>query len=459
MIPMDLTAIAGVLDATVAGDAAVTVHHVVADSRLCRPGDLFVAIPGERVDGWDFIDRAATDGAAAALATRPSALPTIVVPDPVAALGALARHVVAQLPDLMVVAVTGSSGKTSTKDLLAAVMAARGPVVAPAGSMNTEVGLPVTALQCDDRTRTLVAEMGARGVGHVAYLCELTPPDIAVVLNVGSAHLGEFGSREVIARAKGEIVEALPAHGFAVLNADDPLVAAMATRTDAQVRTFGAAATADLRITGLELDELARPSFTMTFEGESVDVTLAISGEHSAWNAAAVALAGRVAGIALPDIAQALGAARAVSRWRMEITTTPAGVIVVNDAYNANPDSMAGALKTLAQMGRRRGARTFAVLGEMKELGAESVAAHDEIGRLAVRLNITQVIAVTEGARPIQLGAAHEGSWNGESRFAPDVAEAVALLQDMLQPGDIVLIKASRGVALERVAEALGATP
>lgn len=459
MIPMDLTAIAAAVGGELAGDGSVTVGHVVADSRQCAPGDLFVAIPGERADGWEFITQAAQAGASAALATRPSGLPTVVVADPVVALGALARQVVADLADLTVVAVTGSSGKTSTKDLLAAVMAARGPVVAPAGSMNTEVGLPLTALLCDDSTRTLVAEMGARGVGHIAYLCELTPPDISVVLNVGTAHLGEFGSREAIATTKGEIVEALGSGGIAVLNADDPLVAGMRSRTTAQVLTYGVSAQADLRITQLSLDPLTRPSFTLTFDGDTADVALTVSGEHNAANAAAAALAGCAAGLPLGVVADALSSAQAASRWRMEITTTPDGVIVVNDAYNANPDSMTGALKSLAEMGRRNPGRTFAVLGEMKELGDEAVTAHDEIGRLAVRLNIGQVIAVGEGARPIHMGAAHEGSWNGESAYVADIDEAVALLSDVLQPGDIVLVKASRSVGLERVAVALGAAP
>lgn len=455
----ELSRIAHIVDGALVGDGSVTVHRAVADSRSAGSGDLFVAIPGERVDGFDFIPQAAVGGAVAALATRPSVLPTVVVPDPVEALGVLAREVVASLPDLTVVGVTGSSGKTSTKDLLAAVMARRGPVVAPAGSMNTEVGLPITALQCDNSTRTLVAEMGARGVGHVGYLCAITPPDIAVVLNVGSAHLGEFGSRDNIAEAKGEIVASLGADGCAVLNADDPLVAAMAARTSAQVLTYGVAADADMRITGIDLDELARASFTLSYAGKSVPVRLQVSGEHSAWNAAAAALAGCVAGLDLAEVADALASATGVSRWRMEISTTPSGVIVVNDAYNANPDSMAGALKSLAEMGRRSDGRTFAVLGEMKELGDESVSAHDQIGRLAVRLNIGQVIAIGESARPIHMGAAHEGSWNGESAFAADIEEALAMLASQVRAGDIVLIKASRGVGLERLAQQLGAVP
>ncbi len=459
MIPLPLSAVAAALSAPTSGPGDPVVRHVVADSRAVAPGDLFVAIPGDRVDGHDFIPAAAAAGAVAALSTRPADLPTVVVPDPVAALGELARSVVAALPDLTVVAVTGSSGKTSTKDLLAQVMARRGPVVAPAGSMNTEVGLPLTALDCGPDTRTLVAEMGARGLGHIAYLCSLTPPDISVVLNVGTAHLGEFGSRDVIAAAKGELVTALAPAGVAVLNADDPLVAAMGATAAGAVRTFGVAAGADMRIADLTVDEWARPRFVLVHEGSEVPVALALSGEHNAWNAAAAALAGVTAGIDLADAADALQQTRAISRWRMEVTTTDSGVVVVNDAYNANPDSMAAAMKALAEMGRRSGGRTFAVLGEMKELGPGATVAHDEIGRLAVRLNIGQVVAVGEGARAIHLGAAHEGSWNGESVAVPDAAAAVEFLHAELRPGDIVLVKASRGVALEEVATALGAAP
>lgn len=457
MRPTPLSAIAGAIGAQSVGAGDPMVSGVVADSRLASAGDLFVAIPGERVDGHEFIIGAVAGGAVAALSTRASEVPTILVEDPVTALGDYARSVVTALPDLTVVAVTGSSGKTTTKDLLAAVMRARGPVVAPVGSMNTEVGLPLTALQCDETTRTLVAEMGARGIGHIARLCDITPPDISVVLNVGTAHLGEFGSRAAIAQAKGEIVAALDGSGTAVLNADDPLVAAMAERTTARVLTYGMSAGADLRISDLTLDELARPAFALSYGGSTQRVTLPVSGEHNAWNAAAAALAGCAAGLSLAEVADALQSAT-VSRWRMEVTTTDAGVIIVNDAYNANPDSMAAALKSLAEMGRRSGGRTFAVLGEMKELGDESTTAHDEIGRLAVRLNISQLICVGDGARPIHLGAAHEGSWNGESVAVPDPAAAVAFLQDEVTAGDIVLVKASRSVGLEQVATDLGGT-
>ena len=455
MRPLTLAEVAEAVGGTVSGDATVEVRGASADSRAVAASALFVAIPGERVDGHDYIDQAAAAGAAAALSTRPSTLPTVVVTDPVTALGSLARWLVAGLPDLTVVAVTGSSGKTSTKDLLAAVMARRGPVVAPAGSMNTEVGLPLTALRCDRDTRSLVAEMGARGTGHIAYLCELTPPDISVVLNVGTAHLGEFGSREAIAAAKGEIVEALRPEGVAILNADDPLVAAMAERTSATVLTYGASAGADLRIQDLTLDALARPSFTLTTATEAAAVTMKVSGEHSAWNGAAAVLAGVAAGVPLADAAAALSAAEAVSRWRMEITTTADGVTIVNDAYNANPSSMAAALKSLAEIGRAGSGRTWAVLGEMKELGPDSATEHDLIGRLAVRLNIGRLVAVGDGARPLHLGAAHEGSWDGESVWVADKDAAVALLRAQVVPGDVVLVKGSRSVGLESVAEAL----
>ena len=455
MRPTPLSAVAAAIDAEVVGSADPLVERVVADSRDAGPGDLFVAIPGERVDGHDYIDQAVAAGAVAAISTRASGVPTIVVDDPVAALGDYARASVAALPELTVVAVTGSSGKTSTKDMLASVLAVRGPVVAPVGSMNTEVGLPLTALLCDATTRTLVAEMGARGIGHIARLCGITPPDISVVLNVGTAHIGEFGSRGAIAAAKGEIVEGLTADGTAVLNADDPLVAAMSTRTAARVLTYGMSADADMRISDLAVDALARPSFELRYAGSAQRVSLSVSGEHNAWNAAAAALAGCAAGLTLSEVGAALESAT-VSRWRMEVTTTDSGLVIVNDAYNANPDSMSAALKSLAEMGRRSGGRTFAVLGEMKELGDGSVAAHDELGRLAVRLNIGQLVCVGEGARPIHMGAAHEGSWNGESVAVADVDAAVDFLRPRLAPGDVVLVKASRSVGLERVAAELG---
>jgi len=457
MIALRLSEVAelvgGRLHDAASSDPRVT--GAAADSRLVAPGDLYVAITGERVDGHSFAESVMAAGAAGVLGERPTGAPTIVVEDSVEALGVLARAVVDRLPHLDIVAVTGSSGKTSTKDLIAQVVAARGPVVAPAGSFNTEVGLPLTVLQADEHTRTLVLEMGARGVGHIAYLCGIAPPQVGVLLNVGSAHLGEFGSREAIARSKSEIIADLPASGTAVLFADDPVVRDLREVTDAHVLTFGETQDASVRVEGVRLDALARASFSVTHGGDSVPVALQVHGEHQAANAAAAAAVGVALGMPLREIADGLNAATARSALRMDVQVSPSGVVVINDAYNANPESMRAAMKSLAAMGRGNGGRTFAVLGEMLELGADSPEEHDAIGRLAVRLNLSMTIAVGDGAKPIEMGASHEGSWDGEAMWVPDADGAVAALAQQLRAGDVVLVKASRGVALERVAEAL----
>lgn len=455
MKPLTLSQIADAIGGTLnQADPTTIATGAAADSRLVVPGDLFVAISGERVDGHDYAQTAFDSGAVAVLAQRPVDGPAILVEDPVAALGALAHHLLTLLPQLEVVAVTGSSGKTSTKDLLAAVFARRGPVVAPAGSFNSEVGLPLTVLRCDETTRTLVLEMGARGIGHIEYLCGIAQPKVGIVLNVGTAHVGEFGSREAIATAKGELPAGLPADGIAVLNADDPRVVKMST--PGTTLTYGYAAPADVRIENLELDERIRPVFELVHGTDRAQVHLRVAGEHQASNAAAVAAAGLALQMPLAEIAQGLADAEIVSRWRMEVNDSAAGVTVINDAYNANPESVTAALKALAEFGRNRpDSTTWAVLGEMRELGDSATDDHDRIGRLAVRLHVHRLIAVGEGARAIHLGAAHEGSWDGESQWVPDAAAAAAVLTAEADSGDVVLIKASRAVGLEQVAEVL----
>ncbi len=456
MIRMDLRAIAEAVGGTLVDcpDPGVLVTGAVADSRAAGPGDLYVAIVGERVDGHEFSASAHAAGAVVTLGSRPTGQPSIVVADdPVEALGRLASHVLDQLPAARVVAITGSSGKTTTKDLIATLLEDLGPTVAPAGSFNTEVGLPLTILRATEDTRFLVLEMGARGVGHVAALCRIAPPDVSVVLNVGSAHLGEFGSREAIGRAKGEIVEALDPDGLAVLNADDPIVAGMAALSAAQVVTFGASPSAEVRAVGLTLDDSARARFALHTPSGDADVQMAMVGEHMAANACASAAVALHFGMTPSRVAALLSEAQPRSRWRMEVATTRSGVTVVNDAYNANPESMRAALRSLAAM--RGTGRTIAVLGEMRELGADSIAEHDEVGRLAVRLDISKTIAVGQGARALYLGAAQEGSWNEEAVFVPDVDAAITLLRGLVRPGDVVLVKASRSIGLEAVAHAL----
>ncbi|MBB5789743.1 UDP-N-acetylmuramoyl-tripeptide--D-alanyl-D-alanine ligase [Jiangella mangrovi] len=461
MIPLTLAEIAsatgGRLDAVADPTARVT-GAVVTDSREVVAGGLFVARQGEAQDGHDFASAAVSAGAVAVLASRPVGVPAIVVDDTEVAFGQVARAVMDRLPSLTVVGVTGSSGKTTTKDLLAQVLEPLGPLVAPPGSYNSEVGVPLTVTRVDGDTRTLVVEMGARGPGHIAYLCGIAPPRIGIVLNVGSAHLGEFGDRETIARTKAELVTSLPAAdagGVAVLNADDPVVRRMAEQTEAQVVMVGESVHSDIRAEDVVLDDGGRPSFRLVTADDSADVSLRLVGEHQVSNALAVAAAALALGVPLADVASRLSQALPRSRWRMEVTERPDGVTVVNDAYNANPESMRAALKTLVSMGRPAEARTWAVLGEMRELGESSVAEHDAIGRLAVRLNVSRLVAVGDGARAIHQGATLEGSWDGESAWVPDVDAALALLRSELQPGDIVLVKSSRDSGLRFLGERL----
>ncbi len=369
MIPLSLAEIAALTggrqhDIT-DPDARIT-GPVVIDSREAVPGTLFAAFAGERADGHDFAAGAVASGAVAVLATRPVGVPAAVVVDDVTrALGALARHAVRTL-GTQVVALTGSSGKTSTKDLLAQLLGRLGPTVWPEGSQNNEIGLPLTALRADETTRHLVLEMGARGIGHIRYLTELTPPRIGVVLNVGTAHIGEFGGREQIAQAKGELVENLPSAeegGVAVLNADDPFVRAMAARTSARVVLFGEAPEADVRAENVRLSERGTPAFTLHTPTGCGDVTMRLYGEHHVSNALAAAAVAHQLGMLAGDIADALSSADTLSRWRMEVTERADGVTVVNDAYNANPDSMRAALRALSAMGEAAKARGGPDLG------------------------------------------------------------------------------------------------
>jgi UDP-N-acetylmuramoyl-tripeptide--D-alanyl-D-alanine ligase len=463
VIAMTLGEVADAVQGRVAGgarpDARVT--GVSTDSRSVQGGDLFVAVVGEHHDAHDFAPAALQAGACAVLASRELDVPCVVVDDAVLALGRLARHVVDGMPELVVVGITGSSGKTSTKDLMAQVLAELGPVVAPQGSFNTEVGVPVTALSVDPTTRVLVSEMGARDLGHIAYLCGITPPRLGVVLNVGSAHLEIFGSRENIARTKGELVEAVPAAaegGVAVLNADDELVAAMRSRTTGRVVAYGRSAQADVRAEDEVLDAEGRAAFTLVAPEGSAPVSLQLHGAHHVSNALAVAAAALALGAPLDAVARRLSAATATSRWRMEVSTTASGVTLVNDAYNANPESMRAALDALVAMGRaadgRPARRTWAVLGEMRELGADADAAHEQVGREAAERGIDQVVAVGRPAYGVATGAkALAGATVVQA--VPDVDAAVELLRAQTRAGDVVLVKASRGSALERVAAGL----
>jgi UDP-N-acetylmuramoyl-tripeptide--D-alanyl-D-alanine ligase len=461
VIPMSVAQVAGITGAAldaVPDPGALVTGPVVIDSRAARPGGLFAALPGEHVDGHDYAAAAPSAGAVAVLATRPCGAPALLVPDVPAALAALAAAVVRALPDLTIAGITGSAGKTTTKDLTAQLVETLGPTVAPRGSYNNEIGHPLTVLGVTGETRYLISELSARGPGHIAALCKVAPPRLGAVLCVGHAHAGEFGGIEQVALAKSELPAALPADGVAVLNADDPRVAAMAARTAARVVTFGTGSGTggrpDVRADGVTTDELGRASFTLVTQAGAAPVTLRLHGAHHVSNALAAAALAAELGMAPGAIAAGLSAAVARSRWRMEVTERDDGVMIVNDAYNANPESVRAALAALADMtaGGRRG---FAVLGQMTELGEESQGFHEEVGRLAAQAGVAALIVVGEAAGPILGGTKAVPSWSGELLHVADAPAAARALEQRLSADDVVLVKASHSVGLQAVALAL----
>jgi UDP-N-acetylmuramoyl-tripeptide--D-alanyl-D-alanine ligase len=497
MIDLTVAQIAGIVGGELADiSAADAAHlHVTAtvefDSRRITSGGLFLALPGARADGHDHAAAAVAAGAVAVLAARPVGVPAIVVaPDPhaapradgglagvlehdtdgsgaavLAALAQLAAAVAAELVagGLTIIGITGSSGKTSTKDLLAAVLAPLGEVVAPPGSFNNELGHPWTVLRATAATDYLILELSARHPGNIAALAAIAPPAIGVVLNVGTAHLGEFGSREAIAKTKSELPQAIPRSGVAVLNIDDPAVAAMAEVTAARVVRVSRNSRTDVWAGPVTLDELARPQFTLHSGGAAVDVSLSLHGDHHVSNALCAAAVALECGATLEQVAAVLADAGPVSGHRMRVSTRADGVTVIDDAYNANPDSMRAGLQALAWISAAGGGdpagkrRSWAVLGEMAELGDDAISEHDRIGRLAVRLDVSRLIVVGTGRSMSAMhhGAVMEGSWGGEAALLPDADAALALLRAELQPGDVVLVKASNAAGLGALADSL----
>ncbi|MBG6192097.1 UDP-N-acetylmuramoyl-tripeptide--D-alanyl-D-alanine ligase [Arthrobacter sp. CAN_A212] len=473
----------GALTPAAAARQTLTVTSVSVDSREVQAGGLFVAKPGEIADGHQFVPQAFRNGAVLALVEHPvpqdqtddpADYPAVVVEDVILAMGRLAAEVVRRLrahSPLTVIGITGSAGKTTTKDLLAGILADQAPTVAPVGSYNGEVGVPLTVFGAEYGTRYLIIEMGATKIGQITYLAEMVAPDIGVVLGVGSAHAGEFGGVENIARAKSELVRALPASGTAVINADDARVLAMESVTAAQ-RLYFTSDSSQLpdggpavRATAVTTTAEGHPAFDLVVPTADGDTTHPVSakliGTHQITNLLAAASVATALGVPGADIAAALSRLQAQSRWRMERSERADGVTIINDAYNANPESMRAALRTLAELGRGR--RTWAVLGEMLELGEDSIAEHDAVGRVVVRLNITKLLVVGMGARALYNGAVLEGSWGDEVLFAADVAEAETMLAAELQPGDLVLFKSSNGSGLrflgDRIALSSTETP
>ncbi|WP_238997802.1 UDP-N-acetylmuramoyl-tripeptide--D-alanyl-D-alanine ligase [Nocardioides limicola] len=453
---MTLAEIAAVVDGRVCDDTGVVVTGpAFVDSRAVEPGGLFVAVAGERVDGHDFASAAVAGGAAGVLGTRATGVPTVLVEDPVLALGRLARHVVDRLvaDGLVVLALTGSAGKTGTKDYLAHLLGVSGRCVATAGNLNNELGVPLTALRADPATDHLVVEMGARGVGHISYLCSVAPPSVAAVLNVGTAHLGEFGGPDAVAQAKGEIVESLPTDGTAVLNVDDPRVTEMRSRTGARVIGVGHGDHADFRLGPVELDDLGRPAADLYWPDGTARLALGQPGEHQLGNAAVAVAMAVATGMDAATAVAALADAPTGSRWRMELDTRADGALVLNDSYNANPESVRAALDTLAVLGQRNQRRTIAVLGEMRELGDTAAQAHRAVGRHAAELGVDVLVVLGTPGEWYLEGALAAG-WQGEVFVTASRDEIVAWVRENVGARDAVLVKASRGVALEAVAEA-----
>lgn len=451
-------------DLRVAGeDSAETVVDglVDTDSRSMVSGSIFVAKPGAETDGHRFVGPAVEAGAVLAIVEHVVDVPVsqIVVPDAVAALADLAREVVGRVRargDLRIIGITGSNGKTTTKNFLARILQDEGETVAPVKSYNNEVGAPVTMLRVTESTRYLVSEFGAAGPGSIAHLAGLVEPDVAVVLMVGMAHAGGFGGIEATAKAKSELVSAARVPGTAVLNVDDPRVSAMqeiATARGLNVVGFGQSSAAAVRASDITVSA-AGTSCTIEIADQRLPLRLQVLGAHHVTNALAAIAAALVLGVAPAEAVARLETVEIAERWRMQ----PLGndrVRIINDAYNASPDSMAAALRTLAQISGPD-ERTVAVLGAMSELGESGGEEHDRIGLLAVRLNIRRIVVVGPEARRLYLAAVGEGSWDSEAVHLPDQDAAFEYLRGELRDGDRVLVKSSNSVGLRHLGDRLG---
>ena len=466
MIALTLAEVETIVGGTIharRGDTAETVVSGVVDtdSRNMTPGGIFVAKPGETTDGHRFVGAAVENGATLALVEHvvDEDITQIVVADVVLAIADLARAVVARVRahgHLKIVGITGSNGKTTTKNMLLRILQEEGETVAPIASYNNEVGAPLTMLRVTDTTEYLVSEFGASGPGEIARLAGLVTPDVSVVLMVGMAHAGGFGGIESTVKAKTELVQALAPGGTAVLNADDPRVASMAPVAETQgnaVVWFGRAPTADVQA-GEVAVSAAGTTCDVQVDGKTLPMSLKVLGAHHVMNALAAITAARVLGVAPETSIARLETMDLAERWRMQVMGNDS-VRIINDAYNASPDSMAAALRTLAQITEPH-ERTVAVLGAMSELGELDGEEHDRIGLLAVRLRIQRIVVVGAAARRLFISAIGEGSWDGEPVFFEDTDAAFEYLKTELRDGDRVLVKSSNSAGLRFLGDRLG---
>ncbi|MFW0155197.1 UDP-N-acetylmuramoyl-tripeptide--D-alanyl-D-alanine ligase [Rothia sp. P6271] len=447
----------------------ITCNFATTDSREVREGTLFLAKPGEKTDGHLFVPSAFSAGASLALVDHlvskedGSYYPQVRVNDVVLAMGSLAQFCIKKMrknAELTVIGITGSAGKTTTKDLLSNIFATAGKTVAPIGSYNGEVGVPLTIFRADENTRYLVIEMGADGLGHIRYLANIVQPDHGVILKVGTAHAGEFGGVENIEKTKGELAEGVKLS--LCLNDDDYRVRRMVSRAITPVTYFGIGAKNEqddrhyerVYAQDLRTSHDGCPEFTIVFPNNaSYEIYSQLIGEHHVYNLLAAASVAYQAGISTETIAQVLNTSKAISRWRMQRTDRSDGITVINDAYNANPESMVAALRTLAQLGRTQQRRTWAILGPMLELGEVSAEEHDKLGRYAVRMNISKIVVVGDIAQPIYNAAHLEGSWGEEATWVATQEEAYQLISQEAKPEDILLFKSSNAAGLGKLGE------
>jgi len=443
MISLTATQIATIVDGKVYGDSGVKVTQAPTfDSREVISGSLFLALKGASHDGHDFAESALAAGAVLALTNREINGDCVVVDDVLIALGKLAAYVRTELKDLIVIGITGSQGKTSTKDLLVALLSTSGTTVAPIGSHNNELGLPITLLQCDWKTKYCILEMGARHKGDIAVLCKIAKPNIGVVLKVGSAHIGEFGSVDAIAQTKGELISSLGKDGIAILGSYDPFTIAMSVLHSGKVITFGEKSTDEIRATDLEMRE-GCPHFDLVTPSGRDAVGMRLIGSHQVSNALAAAAVGTALGLPIELIASSLSTAQLRSKWRMELHELE-NLLLINDAYNANPDSMAAAIRTLALFAQDCGGQSWAFLGKMSELGESSAKEHSAIGTLAQEIGIDHLVAISSPA----YGAGLKSGGLMKLHNMANIEQATSLVEHFA-PGDVVLVKASRSEHLE----------
>jgi UDP-N-acetylmuramoyl-tripeptide--D-alanyl-D-alanine ligase len=450
MIAMKASEIAAVVNGTLHGADLLVSEAPVIDSQQAIKGSLFLAIQGERVDGHNYVTDAFSRGAVLALTSRSVSETHILVDDVVIALGKLAQHVRSNLLNLTVIGITGSQGKTTTKELLASVLSTAAPTVAPQGNFNNEIGAPISLLQCTEETKYCIVEMGARHRGDIAHLCTIAQPNIGVVLKVGTAHLGEFGSIQAIAETKSELIQSLTVEGTAILGTYDDFTPAMAALHKGRTLTFGESIECDIRATDIEIREGRAHFDLITPEGRSA-VALRIVGLHQVSNALAVASIATVLGFSLDQITSGLSTAESHAKWRMEINELPS-LVLINDAYNASPEAMAAALQTLVFFAQERGGESWAFIGKMHELGESSSKDHAAIGTLASEMGIDHLVCV--GAP--EYAAAIPNSSGTTVHNCTDIAAAIDVAKN-LNKGDVVLVKASRSEKLELLADAISA--